>query len=427
MSSRSTGSQNRLPQGSGLDAGSYLRLALRNLWASPKRTGLTLGSMVLGIAALTVLGALNDGWLRQMQDNFVLALTGHVQIHARGFEDRQDLKRRIADISEIRKLIEADDLVTGWTQRIRSSGLASRGGVSAGVQIMGVDPEQETWVTRMHQRVQEGKWLTPGLQRDLLLGSTVAQNLDVKLGDRVVLTAQLPDGGMAAEVFYLRGILHAGTPQIDRVLALVNLNGIQQWLGLGDSITDLVLRARTHRDSAAVQQRFVDALAREDYEVMGWQDLDPMVEQWLRFSRAYGLILILVVAALVLVEVLNTMLMALNERTRELGILSALGTRGRQLFSMVLLEGLLLILLGALLGYGLGALTVHWLAKDGVDLSAFSHAFRFFYMSPVIRPLLTLESAMQILGTTALAALLAGLYPAWKASGIRLQHAMRRY
>jgi ABC-type lipoprotein release transport system permease subunit len=404
----------------------YLGLALRNLWASPRRTGLTLGSMMLGIAALTVLGALNDGWLRQMQDNFVLALTGHVQIHAKGFEHSQDLGLRILDTDRIRSLIEADGEVTGWTRRIRSSGLATRGGVSAGIQIMGVDPEQETWVTHMHHTVRQGEWLKPGLQRDLLLGSTVAQNLGAEPGDRVVLTAQTPDGGMTAEVFYLRGIVHAGAPQIDRALALINIDSIQQWLDLEESVTDVVLRARSHDASADVQRRFATDLDLEQFEVMGWQDLDPMVEQWLKFSRAYGLILILVVAALVLVEVLNTLLMALNERTRELGILSALGTRGRQLFIMVLLEGLILIGLGAVLGYALGALTVAWLAADGVDLGAFANAFRFFYMSPVIHPLLTLESALRILGTTALAALLAGLYPAWKASGIRLQDAARR-
>ena len=409
-----------------LDADTYLRLALRNLWVNPKRTLLTLGSLVLGIAALTVLSAMNDGWLKQMQDNFVLALTGHVQIHAAGFEESRDLNLRLRDIDAIRDLIEQDLRVIGWTRRIRASGLASRGGTSAGVQIIGVDPEQETWVTRMHQSLQQGEWLKPGVERDLLLGSTVAANLGVRLGDRVVLTAQTPDGGMTAEVFYLRGILHAGAPQIDRSLALIHLDAMQQWLALGQDISDIVIRVRAHPESLAVQRDFEQALAGRGLEIIGWQDLDPMVEQWLRFSRAYGLILILIVAALVLVEVLNTMLMALNERTRELGILSALGTRAGQLFKMVLLEGLMMIGLGALLGYAVGALTVLWLGVRGVDLSAFADAFRFFYMSPVIHPQLTPESALRILGATALSALLAGIYPAWKASGIRLRHAARR-
>ena len=395
----------------------YLILALRNLWRNPKRTLLTLFSMVLGIAALTLLSALNDGWLKEMQDNFILAVTGHVQVHAVGFEASQNLRDRMPEIEPVRGLIARDTALSGWTLRVRSSGLASLGGTGAGVQIMGVDPEQETWVTRMDQSVQTGRWLRPGQPRDLLLGSTVAANLGAGIGDRVVLTAQRPTGEMASEVFYLHGILHAGAPQIDRTLALINLGEMQSWLGMGEAVTDVVLRATKHGASTGIRERFAASLPAETFEVMGWQELDPMVSQWLKFSGAYGLILILIVVALalVLVEVLNTMLMALHERTRELGILSALGTRGGQLFAMVLLEGLLLIFAGSLLGYLLGAGLVSWLALEGIDLSRFANAFQFFYMSPVIRPLLTLESA-----------LLAGLYPAWKASRIRINDALRK-
>jgi ABC-type lipoprotein release transport system permease subunit len=195
---------------------------------------------------------------------------------------------------------------------------------------------------------------------------------------------------------------------------------------LGEAVTDVVLRADTHAASGEIQRRFASALPADQYEVMGWQDLDPMVGQWLKFSDAYGLILILVVAALVLVEVLNTMLMALHERTRELGIMTALGTRGNQLFGMVLLEGLLLIFCGSVLGYLLGALLVGYLSLEGINLSRFSNAFQFFYMSPVIHPVLTLESALRILSTTLVAAALAGLYPAWKASRTQIQDALRR-
>jgi ABC-type lipoprotein release transport system permease subunit len=279
----------------------------------------------------------------------------------------------------------------------------------------------------MDQSVVPGHWLRPGLGRDLVLGATLVGNIGAAVGDRVVLTAQRLNGEMASEVFYLRGVLSTGSPQIDRTIALVNIFEMQEWLQLGQAVTDVVVRAEEHDASAAVQGRLAAGLDGADFEVMGWQDLDPMVSQWLRFSDAYGLVLILIVVALVLVEVLNTMLMALHERTRELGIMAALGTRGIQLFGMVLLEGLVLIFAGSLLGYLAGALAVSYLAVDGIDLSRYANAFEFFYMSPVIRPLLTLESASRILGTTLVAALLAGLYPAWKAARVVPQDALRRF
>ncbi|RLJ18747.1 ABC transporter permease [bacterium endosymbiont of Escarpia laminata] len=405
----------------------YLSLAVRNLLRNPRRTGITLATMIFGIATLTLLSALNDGWLEQMRDNFILSFTGHVQIHTSGFESSQNLNDHIKDPSEIILLVQDSPEIQGWTQRIRTSGLVSLGGSSTGVQIMATDPEQETWVTHMHRGLKQGRWLNPGSSHDLLLGITVAQNIGAEIGDRIVLMAQRPDGEMVSEIFFLRGILETGAPQIDRTLALIPLNAAQDWLEMGESVTDIVIRANSHDDTARLQQRFNQAFASDGYEILAWQNLDPMVRQWLEFSDAYGLIIILVVVALVLTEILNTMLIALHERQKELGIMIAIGTRKSQIFFMLLLEAVMLILLGGALGYGAGGLLVLHLSETGIDLSYFANAFKFFYMDPVILPLLTLDSATRILGTTLVAALLAGLYPAWRATKTDISQSLRTF
>lgn len=151
-----------------------------------------------------------------------------------------------------------------------------------------------------------------------------------------------------------------------------------------------------------------------------------MVSQWLRFSAAYGLVIILVVVALVLAEILNTMLMALHERSRELAVMEAIGTQGMQLFRMVLLESVLLILVGAVIGYAAGVLTVFAFSETGIDLTRFANAFEFFYMNPVIRPRLTLDMGILILASTLVAAAVAGIYPAWKAARIDPALVLRR-
>ncbi len=405
----------------------YLSLAVRNLLRNPRRTGITLATMIFGIATLTLLSALNDGWLEQMRDNFILSFTGHVQIHARGFESSQNLNDRIDDPGEIILLVQDSPEIQGWTQRIRTSGLVSLGGSSAGVQIMATDPEQETWVTHMHRGLKQGRWLNPGTSHDLLLGITVAQNIGAEIGDRIVLMAQRPNGEMVSEIFFLRGILETGAPQIDRTLALIPLHAAQAWFEMGESVTDIVIRASSHENTASLQQRLNQELSGDGYEILAWQDLDPMVRQWLEFSDAYGLIIILVVVALVLTEILNTMLIALHERQKELGIMIAIGTRKSQIFFMLLIEAVMLILLGGALGYGVGGLLVLHLSDSGIDLSYFANAFKFFYMDPVILPLLTLDSATRILGTTLVAALLAGLYPAWRATKIDISQSLRTF
>lgn len=402
----------------------HLSLAVRNLLRNRSRTAITLITMTFGISTLTLLGALNDGWLNQMKTNFILSFTGHIQVHAKGFEASQSLTDRISDPDEVIRFTDYQQII-GWTQRIRTSGLASLGGSSTGVQILATDPEQETWVTTMHENIRTGRWLDPGLPNDLLLGSTVAQNIGAQLGDKVILMAQRANGEMISEIYYLRGTLETGSPQIDRTLAVISLTTAQHWLGMQDSITDIVLRAESHEDTEAIYRLLIQQLPSAKYEVLRWQELDPMVSQWLNFSDAYGLIIILVVALLVLTEILNTMLIALHDRQKELGIMVAIGTHKQQIFTMMLLEAVLLILIGSLLGYLTGGALVYFIGDNGIDLTKFANAFQFFYMNPVIHPLLTVDSAIRILGTTLIAALIAGIYPAWKATLLPLSESIR--
>jgi ABC-type lipoprotein release transport system permease subunit len=403
----------------------HLLLAVRNLIRNRRRTTITLLTMIFGIGVLTLLSALNDGWLSQMKTNFILSYTGHVQIHAKGFEASQNLRDRIRNPEEITRLMQSAPEILGWTQRIRTSGLASVGGSSASIQIMATDSEQETWVTSMYEHVTQGEWLRPGMSRDLLLGTTVAQAIGAKLGDRVILMAQRPSGEMVSEVFYLTGILETGAPQIDRTLAMIQLNTAQVWLKMGQSVTDIVIRAARHEDTNLIVNLFRQQLSGKTYEIMPWQELDPMVRQWLEFSDAYGLVIILVVVILVLTEILNTMLISLHERQKELGVIVAIGTSRFQIFIMLLLEAVLLIFTGASLGYLAGSLVVYALAGSGIDLTNYANAFQFFYMNPVIHPDLTIASAVRILGATLAAALIAGVYPAWKATRIPLSKALR--
>jgi ABC-type lipoprotein release transport system permease subunit len=360
-----------------------------------------------------------------MKTNFILSYTGHVQIHSRGFEASQNLRDSIEDPHEITRLMQSYPEINGWTPRIRTSGLASIGGASSGVQIMATDPEQETWVTSMHERITAGEWLRPGMPKDLLFGATVAQTIGANIGDRVILMAQRPSGEMVSEVFYLSGIIETGAPQIDRTLALISLNSAQEWLHMDQSVTDIVIRAERHEDTDLIVRLFRQQLSEKRYEILAWQTLDPMVRQWLEFSDAYGLVIILVVVLLVITEILNTMLISLHDRQKELGVIVAIGTNRRQIFSMLLLEAVTLIATGAALGYLAGSLLVYAFAESGIDLTNYANAFQFFYMNPVIHPELTQSSALRILGATLVAALIAGIYPAWKATRLQLHKALR--
>jgi ABC-type lipoprotein release transport system permease subunit len=402
----------------------YLRFSLRNLWRNPQRTLLSLLSIVVATSVVVFLGALNDGWMQQMRENFILTYTGHVQIHAPGHLESGKLADYIRDPQPAMKLLEDDPAVAAWSPRLEAAGLASVAGASVGVRIIGVLPPRERHVSRLRRLVTTGRCFRPGEERRVVLGQDIARTLGVRSGDKLVLTSQTPDGEVRSDLFTLCGVIRSGAPQIDRQFALVPIDGAREWLDMEGGVTHIAVRVKDHRRVDEVAGRLEAGLDSGRFVVARWQDIDPMVSQWVRFSEAYGFIILAIVIALTIAQVSNTMVMSVHDRLPEFGLMEALGTRRRQLFAMVALEALVLVLLGGTLGWLAGAGLVA-LSAGGIDFSALAGAFEFFFMEPVIRPVLTQPMALKVVAALGLAAFLGGLYPAWRASRLDPVEAMK--
>ncbi len=403
----------------------YLQLGWRNLWLHPVRSALTAAALAVGMAALTFLSAMNDGWMQQIKGNFALTLTGHLQIHAAGFEQSRKLAQHIAEPDAIVQRIDGIAGIRQLVRRVRVSGLASSAGSNGGALIYGVEAADEREISRLAGFVQQGRWLLPDDVRGVVLGAGLADRLHVGLGDKVVLMASVSNGDIASEVFRVRGLLHSGVMDIDDLLAIIPLRMAQQWLGLGDAVTDIVIRADDFDTVDPLQQRLAQALQGQGLEILRWNDIDPMAQQWADFADAYTWVVLLIVILVVLAEVLNTMLMSLHERIREFGLMGAMGVRSSQLFVMVVWETMLLVMLGSLIGFLLGGGLAWWYGSRGIDLSQFAVAFSFMYMDPVIHPALQAASCLRILGAALIGALAAGLIPAWKAARLEPVEALR--
>lgn len=221
----------------------YLKLGWRNLLLHPLRTGLTAAALALGIASLIFLSAMNDGWMQQIRTNFALTLTGHIQIHALGFEQSRKLADRIHDPLPVMQALDSLAGIHSVTRRVRISGLASAAGANAGALVYGVEPSAEKRLSRIASFVQQGRWLLDADDHVVVLGDGLADRLQVALGDKVVLMAALDNGDIASEVFRVRGMLHSGVLDIDDLTAVVPLARAQQWLDMGAGVTDIVVRA----------------------------------------------------------------------------------------------------------------------------------------------------------------------------------------
>jgi len=403
----------------------YLKLGWRNLWLHPLRTGLTAAALAFGIAALTFLSAMNDGWMQQIKTNFALTLIGHIQIHAKGFEQTHKLSYRITDPAPILQLLEKRPEIKAWTTRLRVSGLASTANASAGSLIYAIDPVRELKISRLPGFVSAGSWLKAEDKRGIVLGDVLAEHLQAGLGDKVVLMAALPDGDIASEVFRVRGLMHSGVMDIDNLAAVIPLAIARHWLDMGGAVTDIVIRARSFEDVTPLALALREEWKGHGLEVLRWSDIDPMAEQWAQFADAYTWIILAVVIIVVLAEVLNTMLMSIHDRIREFGLMGALGVRSGQVFAMVVWETIVLVLMGSVAGFALGAWGVFYFGVHGIDLSRFTEAFSFLYMNPVVHPALKPGSCLDILGAAIAGAVAAGLFPAWKAARLEPVQALR--
>ena len=409
-----------------LSSVTYFLLALRNLTRNMRRTVLTLIALVVAIGSLTFMLTLTEGYLGSMKDNFVLTNFGHIQVNAPGFQDDGLIDNFMADTGPATGAAEADPNAIASSRRVVVSGLANVATASASVSVIGVEPQAERGVTRMAEFVTAGAWLEVGDDTGVVLGVDVAETLEAEMGDKVVLMSQAPGGEFRSEVFRVRGIMASGTPEIDRLMAVVTLAAAQAWMGLGDGATTVVLRVDNHENTDAVFERLLGQLDGAQFEVQRWFDVDPFVQQIVESSDASIIFILAIVVVVVLGEIINTMFMSLYERIREFGLMEALGTGRRQLFSMLLWETTVLVSIGGTLGYLGAAILTAIYGRKGIDLTAFTESLSSLYMDPVIHPVMDLKITVLILATIAVTALLAGVLPAWRATKLNPVEAMRQ-
>lgn len=387
-------------------------MAYRNLVRHPARSTLTASTVALGLAALILLWGFNEGLHGNIRDNFQGTIIGSLQVHHSGFFREPSLDRHIPDPDPVTAALEAQG-VAQWTVRVESFALAAGRSHAEGVLLFGVDPGREGRVTELPAKVSRGRFLAPGDDRRCVLGAGTAAALGVDLGDTLVVVYQDRYGITAAEELEVTGVITSGEMGIDRGMVIVPLGLAQELLELEDGVTSVVARVPEERLSA-VQGGMGDALGG-GYDVQRWDEMFPMVREWIQLHDAFMGVFAGIVIAIVIGSVLNTVSLSMLERLREMGTLMALGTRGSSVSLTVLLESVLLSAAGTLAGLVLGAVAVTLLNHSGVDLAVILGSTTRFYVDPVIRPEMALDRVAATAAVTALATALAGVYPAWRA------------
>ena len=403
-----------------------LHLAWRNLWRHQRRTWLTVGAMIFTNLLLIFMISLQLGSYDMMIENTLRIFTGHIQVQRQGYHDEPRMRDSFSGAQALTEQLRA--ALPGQYVAARAQGfaLASSENRSFGIQIMGVDPEQEPQVSSLPGLVRSGSWFSDAAAEEIVLGAVVARNLKVGVGDEVTLVGSGQDGSFAAALVTVVGLLESGVPDLDRMVAQMPLQTFQSVFSMPDQAHMLVVQlgGLEQVDAALLQVQQVVAAAPE-LVALDWDALEPGLRQAIASDMASAWFMYFVLIILVSLSVMNTQLMSVLERTREFGTMLALGIKPGRLGRLIMLETLVMSGLGLAIGVAGGAALALYLSYAGFAYPGMEEMGAKFNMPGRIFPAFTLLALFWGPSVVFLGGMLATLYPAFKLLRLQPVEAMR--
>ena len=417
-------------------SGRLLQLAWRNLWRNPRRTFITMAAIAFGYVMLLFVACLMAGLRWQMIENGTCLVMSQIQVHAPGYYPSRSIQRTLGgrqgtDVSALLTTITSDRRVYAAAPRVYGYGLLSAAHHSAGVELMGVVPDQEPKVTILNSQIAEGSYLTARMPKGVALGDKLASTIGIGVGSEVVLLTQAADGSMGDDVYTVVGIFHSGLDAVDRALILMALSSLQDLLHLAPArIHEVGIKLNDITAATTVADALQNQLDKTlPVRVMAWPELAPELANYVQFNRGVTFVLFIIFFLLAVIGVMNTMLMAVFERTRELGMLMALGMRPAQVIVLIMAEAAGLAAASLVVGGALGVPILWYLQEHGLELGSATGGV-ISLAGVVVGHLWYGRQDFPVYGEAALGlaatALVSALYPAWRAAHFRPTEAIRR-
>ncbi len=395
----------------------FFQLAWRNMWRNPRRTTVILTAVVIGLWSMVLLGALMRGIAVGMIKNGIATLTGHYQIHHRGFRNDPSIENSIRDpatvLQTIDRLLPAD---ARWSARIRVNAVAANARHSTGVTLVGIDPDSEARVSFIGSAIAAGRYLTSGEANGIMVGEALMENFSTRLGRKLVIMSQDTEGEIASRAFRIVGTFRAEMRATEKQFVFITRSAARKMLKLDKGISEVSILLPGKPDNPQLYAALESALPAQQYEVQTWRQLLPFQTAYLKILDGFMWIWYLVVFVAMGFGIVNTTLMAVFERMREFGLLKALGMKPGWILREVLTESFLLLLTGMIIGNLLALVCIYALSGSGIDLSALAAGAEFAGMSRVIYPALKLEDVLVANLMVMLLGILVSAYPAIKAA-----------
>ena len=376
-----------------------LMMAWRNIWRNPRRTVLTLSAIAFACLILVFMLSFQLGSYDAMINASVRIHAGHVQVQAEGYHEEGKMRMVVPNPSDVGEALSAVPEIESYTFRANGFSLVSSESRTHGGMVIGIDSEREAAVSRLPELVREGEYLHDGAGNGALVGSVLARNLQVGVGEKLTLLGQGRDGSVAATVVTVQGLYRSGIDELDRSVVYIPLAHFQEVYSMRGAVHRAVALVDRLADVGPARRALAERLrtvqpADRRLVVLDWNDIMPGLLQGIKLDLISGFIFYVLLVVVVAFSILNTFLMAVLERTKEVGVLMAIGTRPLRLLRLILFESAFLTAVGIAGGIVLGAAVTLYFQQHGLDLGGSSEILEKFGISGRLYPRLTVVSAV---------------------------------
>ncbi|MBX9781747.1 MAG: ABC transporter permease [Chitinophagaceae bacterium] len=399
-------------------------MAWRNIWRNKMRSIVIMLSIAIGLFAGIAVLALYKGMMKSRIRTTIDAEAGHIQVHDVNFKKDYEPKFTIVNgervLNDIRKL---PGVKTAAPRSVTKGMLATTTG-SAGVQINGIIPEQEYEASQLKQKIIEGKVFDSAKKNEVMIGKKLANKMKLKTGSKLVLTFTDTSGSIVSGAFRVAAIYQSANAPLDERNVYVTMHDMNALLTTGNTFHEIVLLLKNDEDVPAVKQQLLQRFPA--YKIESWKEISPETDLLVKTTDQLSYILMTIIMFALAFGIINTMLMAILERTREIGMMVALGTNKVKIFLLVLLETIFLTLAGTPVGILIGWLATNYYSKHGLDLSGMGkEMMSSFGYSTVIYPEFPADKFLGVMLIVFITAILSCLFPAIKALRLKPVEALQ--
>ncbi len=405
------------------------KMAWRNIWRNPRRTILTISAIAFASTLLVFMLSFQLGSYGAMINASVRIHTGHLQVQAKGYQDKKSMRLVVPDPVAVGGILDKVPEVDAYTFRANAFSLASSKERTYGIIVIGIDPVREAGVSTLKKLIRQGSYLVKGETDQALVGELLAKNLRVGLGEELTILGQGRDGSIAATVIKVKGIYSSGMDEFDRSSIHIPLKIFQDVYSMRGAVHEVVAIGTSLSDVSEMKNATRTGLRKLDQKyplvALDWDEIMPGLLQAIEMDLVSGIIFWFILIVVVAFSILNTFLMAILERTREFGVLMAIGTTPRRLTKLLLIESTAMTVIGIVIGIIAGCLLTWYFQVHGLDLGGASELMSQYGISGRMYPQLSLITALSGPGAVLLITFLTALYPAFKVRRLRPMEAMR--